>query len=204
MGDNRTARTRTSPQRVIAASTRIARASPSATTPSSSGRSTTSSVTLIATRCCAPRHRRTPVLGHCWSGAHVLAARVPSDAGHVSRSAAARASRHHCSRRGARVVFVDRDPTRSLSSAQASKPTTAPPRLVVATFATPSSAVPSTSSRAEVLYDRIAFATIATTFARLIAPGGRVLLTDATASIRKVSTNQPPPPASTSRESRCA
>ena len=122
-----------------------------------------------------------PYWAHCWSGARVLAERVPRDAGRVVEIGCGLGLPGLVAAgRGAHVVFVDREP--------------APLAFVRATLVANGCAAIGLVVgdaldlawrggfdlvlAAEVLYDRTAFRPLATALARLVAPGGRVLLAD--------------------------
>jgi predicted nicotinamide N-methyase len=121
-----------------------------------------------------------PYWAHCWSGAHVLAARVPC-AGHVLEVGCGLGLPGiTAAHRGASVVFVDREPA-PLAFVRASLAVNdcTATGLVVAdvrdlVFRRRFDVV----LAAEFLYDRTAFTAIAKTFARLLAPDGYVLMTD--------------------------
>jgi predicted nicotinamide N-methyase len=122
-----------------------------------------------------------PYWAHCWSGARVLADAVPARAG--------RAIEIGCglglpgvvaARRGARVLFVDRvaAPLAFVRASLAANGAVAA-GLVVADVRRPAwRACFDLVLAAEILYDRDALPSLAASLARLVAPGGRILLAD--------------------------
>jgi predicted nicotinamide N-methyase len=124
-----------------------------------------------------------PYWAHLWSGARVLADAVPRGRG--------RAVEVGCGlglpglaalRRGWRTTFVDREvaPLAFVAASAAANALPTPAR-VAADFTT-SALRPAAFDlvlAAELLYDRAAFATIAASLARLLAPRGALLLADA-------------------------
>lgn len=121
-----------------------------------------------------------PYWAHCWSGAHVLAARVPPRAGRVLEVGCGLGLPGLvATRRGAHVVFADRVAA-PLAFVRASLHANGlEAGLVVADVA----AAPwrgrfDVVLAAEVLYDRAVFARLATALRDALAPSGRVLLAD--------------------------
>jgi predicted nicotinamide N-methyase len=124
-----------------------------------------------------------PYWAHIWSGALVLAevaARVPPRSA-VELGCGLGLPGLAAARAGARVVFVDRLAAPLVFvRASAAANGLPPPPCVVADFTGAALAARfDLILAAEVLYDRSAFDAIATSLARLLAPGGRALLTDA-------------------------
>jgi predicted nicotinamide N-methyase len=122
-----------------------------------------------------------PYWAHLWSGARVLAEALPAEAGRVCEIGCGLGLPGLvAARRGARVVFVDRQPAPlDFVRASADANGLGAPDVVVADFAAlPCGARCDLVLAAEVLYDRTAFAPLARDVARVLAPGGRVLLTD--------------------------
>ena len=123
-----------------------------------------------------------PYWAHLWSGARVLASLLPPSAGRVlDLGCGLGLAGLVAARRGARVVFVDRE-ARALAFVRASAATNAlePIGTVAADFvALPLGARFDVVLAAEVLYDRGAFAPLAATIARHLAPGGSALIADA-------------------------
>ncbi len=121
-----------------------------------------------------------PYWAHCWSGARVLAERVPSNAGRVLEIGCGLGLPGLvATRRGARVRFVDRVAA-PLAFVRASlRANGVDAELLVADAL-------SAAWRgrfdvvlaAEVLYDRAVFARLAAALRDALAPGGRVLLAD--------------------------
>lgn len=123
-----------------------------------------------------------PYWAHLWSGALVLAAAVPVHAGRVLELGCGLGLPGLvAARRGARVTFVDRVVTPlAFVRASAEANGLAAADLVVADFTQLGlRARFDLVLAAEILYDRGAFAAVATTLAGLLAPGGRALLCDA-------------------------
>jgi predicted nicotinamide N-methyase len=123
-----------------------------------------------------------PYWAHLWTGALVLAAAVPADAGRVLELGCGLGlSGLIAARRGARVAFVDRlaAPLAFVrASAEANR--LAPVDLCVADFAGDALRGPvDLVLAAEVLYDRATLATLPGTLRRCLRPGGRAHLTDA-------------------------
>ncbi|MCW5892550.1 MAG: class I SAM-dependent methyltransferase [bacterium] len=123
-----------------------------------------------------------PYWAHLWSGARVLAAAIPRDAGAaVELGCGLGLPGVVAARRGARVTFVDRVAT-PLRFARASMAANglAAAGFVVADFT--GAALRGQWDlvlAAEVLYDRAAFPTVAATLAARLRPGGLALLADA-------------------------
>jgi predicted nicotinamide N-methyase len=122
-----------------------------------------------------------PYWAHLWSGALVLARAVPPAANALELGCGLGLPGLVAARRGARVVFVDRVAT-PLAFVRASL---AANRLVGALVVADATAPSFRTPRfdlvlvAELLYDRAAFPALARALRALLAPGGRVLLTDA-------------------------
>ena len=123
-----------------------------------------------------------PYWAHLWSGALVLAEAVPRGRRTVLEIGCGLGLPGLvAARRGARVTFVDRAPA-ALAFVRASA---AANRIGDVRFVAADATTPVLRGRfdlvlaAEVLYDRAAFAPLASALARWVAPGGRVLLTDA-------------------------
>ena len=123
-----------------------------------------------------------PYWAHCWSGARVLADRVPHGEGRVLEVGCGLGLPGvTAARRGWQVVFADRIPTpltfvRETLRANA----LAAAGLVVADMlAAPWRGAFDLVLAAEVIYDRAAFAWLAAGLAGVLAPGGSILLADA-------------------------
>ena len=122
-----------------------------------------------------------PYWAHLWSGARLLAATVPPHAGRVVEIGCGLGLPGLvAARRGAAVVFVDRESLPLAFVAESARANgVAPVRCVVADFTTP----PFRASfdlvlAAEVLYDRAGFGDLAAALAMLAGERGRVLLAD--------------------------
>jgi predicted nicotinamide N-methyase len=123
-----------------------------------------------------------PYWAHCWSGASVLAAAVPRDAGRVvDLGCGLGLPGIVAARGGARVTFVDRIPA-PLAFVRAS--------LAANGLAAGDAVVADVTAgalrgrfdlllAAELVYDRATFAPLAAALAGLVARDGRVLLADA-------------------------
>ena len=122
-----------------------------------------------------------PYWAHLWSGAFVLAAAVPVDAGRVLELGCGLGLPGLvAARRGAHVTFVDRIPTPLAFVRASARANGVAAERVVADFTRPGlRARFDLVLAAEILYDREAFAAVATTLAELLAPGGRALVSDA-------------------------
>jgi predicted nicotinamide N-methyase len=122
-----------------------------------------------------------PYWAHCWSGARVLAERVPWRAGRVVELGCGLGLPGLvAARRGARVTFVDRLST-PLAFVRASLASNAmgPHRLVVADLLRPAwRASFDLVLAAEVLYDSTVFAPMVAAMRAMLAPHGRILLAD--------------------------
>jgi predicted nicotinamide N-methyase len=121
-----------------------------------------------------------PYWAHCWSGARVLAERVPRDAGRVLEVGCGLGLPGLvAAARGARVVFADRIAA-PLAFVRASlAASTLHADLVVAdVLDAPWRAAFDLVLAAEVVYDRATFGTLAAALKAALAPGGRVLLAD--------------------------
>jgi predicted nicotinamide N-methyase len=123
-----------------------------------------------------------PYWAHLWSGALVLAATVPRDAGRVLELGCGLGLPGLvAARRGARVTFLDRVPA-ALAFVRASA---AANGVADATLIAADATTPVLARRfdlvlaAEILYDRRAFEPLAYALARLVAPGGQALMADA-------------------------
>ena len=122
-----------------------------------------------------------PYWAYCWSGARVLAERVPASPGRVLEVGCGLGLPGvAAARRGGEVVFVDRmDTPLAFVRASLASNGLAASGLVVADLC-----APAWGRRfdlvlaAEVLYDRAAFGAVAAAFARTVTPAGRVLLAD--------------------------
>jgi predicted nicotinamide N-methyase len=123
-----------------------------------------------------------PYWAMCWSGARVLAARVPARAGRVVEVGCGLGIPGAvAARRGARVVFVDRV-AESLAFVRATLRTNrleAAGVLVADVLQSPWRNPFDLVLAAELLYDRQTFAAMASALAAALAPGGRILLADA-------------------------
>ena len=130
-----------------------------------------------------------PYWAHLWSGALVLAAAIPEDARSVIELGCGLGLPGLvAARRGARVTFVDRAPAAlAFVRASAALNSVAAVDAVAADCTTPALAARFDLVLAgELLYDRRAFTGVARAVARLLAPGGRALLTDA----RRIDTSE--------------
>jgi predicted nicotinamide N-methyase len=121
-----------------------------------------------------------PYWAHCWSGARVLAERVPRDAGRVLEIGCGLGLPGlTAARRGARVVFADRVAAPLAFVRETLRDNGLDAGLVVAdALAAPWRAAFDVVLAAEVLYDRAGFPALARSLAAALAPGGRVLLAD--------------------------
>ncbi len=122
-----------------------------------------------------------PYWALCWTGARVLAARVPANAGRVVEiGCGLGVPGAVAARRGGRVVFVDRVAA-PLAFVRATLDTNRLDGglLVADVLRTPLRATFDLVLAAEVLYDRPTFTAMARALAGLLALGGRILLTDA-------------------------
>lgn len=122
-----------------------------------------------------------PYWAHCWSGARTLAERVPHRAGRVIEIGCGLGLPGVvAARRGARVVFVDREaaPLAFVRATLASNACTAVGLVVGDACALAWRNAFDLVLAAEVLYDRAAFPALADALLRLLAPDGRVLLAD--------------------------
>jgi predicted nicotinamide N-methyase len=123
-----------------------------------------------------------PYWAHCWSGAVVLAEAIPRRAGAtLELGCGLGLPGLVAAGRGARVTFVDRVwDALAFVRASAAANGVASATVVAADFTAP---VLRTRFdlvlAAEVLYDRAAFGPLAQSLAAGLAPGGRVLLSDA-------------------------
>ncbi len=124
-----------------------------------------------------------PYWAHCWSGAHVLAAAVPARAGRVLElGCGLGVPGLVAARRGARVTFVDRDPT-ALAFVRASVAANGFEAVADCVLMDAAQSalrgVFDVVLAAELLYDRAAFPLLARALAAAMAPDGVALLTDA-------------------------
>jgi predicted nicotinamide N-methyase len=121
-----------------------------------------------------------PYWAHCWSGAHVLAARVPPRAGRVLEIGCGLGLPGVvAARRGARTVFVDRIAAPLAFVRETLRTNDLDASLVVGdVLAAPWRDPFDLVLAAEILYDRAAFPTLARALAGSLAPNGRVLLAD--------------------------
>ena len=122
-----------------------------------------------------------PYWAHLWSGARVLAERLPAARTAIDLGCGLGLTGLAAARRGARVTCVDRAADAlAFVRASATANGLGRPDLVAADFTTlVLRARFELVLAAEVLYDRAAFAPLATAIARLIAPGGLALVADA-------------------------
>jgi predicted nicotinamide N-methyase len=122
-----------------------------------------------------------PYWAHCWSGARLLAERVPGDAGRVLEVGCGLGLPGvTAARRGGRVVLADRVAA-PLSFVRATLRTNGLEAIGVVVADVTSAPWRGTFDlvlAAEVLYDRATFAAMATGLADALAPAGRVLLAD--------------------------
>jgi len=121
-----------------------------------------------------------PYWAHVWSGARVLARAVPANPGRVIEIGCGLGLPGlTASRRGGRVLFVDwlAEPLRFVRASLATNGLRADV-LVADVRAMPVRTRFDLVLAAEILYDRSGFAALAAALAALVAPGGRVLLTD--------------------------
>ena len=122
-----------------------------------------------------------PYWAYCWSGARVLAERIPHDPGRVVEIGCGLGLPGLvAARRGARVVFVDRVAT-PLAFVRASLDANAldATGLVVADLLQPAwRGCFDLVLAAEVLYDRAAFIPMVAAMRAMLAPGGVILLAD--------------------------
>jgi predicted nicotinamide N-methyase len=122
-----------------------------------------------------------PYWAHCWSGARVLAARVPRDAGRVLEVGCGLGLPGvTAARRGGRVVLTDRvaAPLAFVRETLRTNGLDAIGLVVGDVTAAPWRGTFDLVLAAEVLYDRASFAAMATGLAGALAPAGRVLLAD--------------------------
>jgi predicted nicotinamide N-methyase len=122
-----------------------------------------------------------PYWAHCWTGARVLAERIPPRAGRVLEVGCGLGLPGvTAARRGARVVFVDRiaAPLAFVRASLEANDVAAAGLVVADMLATPWCGAFDLVLAAEVLYDRTSFGTLATALAASLAPGGHVLLAD--------------------------
>jgi predicted nicotinamide N-methyase len=121
-----------------------------------------------------------PYWAMCWSGARVLAARVPVNAGRVVEvGCGLGAPGAVAALRGARVVFVDRVAAPLAFVRETLRTNGLGGTLIVADLLHP----PWRTTfdlvlAAEILYDRTTFDALAAALTRMLAPGGRILLAD--------------------------
>jgi predicted nicotinamide N-methyase len=122
-----------------------------------------------------------PYWAHCWSGARVLAERVPRDAGRVLEIGCGLGLPGvTAARRGARVVLADRvaAPLAFVRATFRENALDAAGLVVADVLAAPWRAAFDVVLAAEVLYDRAAFPALVTSLEASLAPGGRILLAD--------------------------
>jgi predicted nicotinamide N-methyase len=122
-----------------------------------------------------------PYWAHCWSGARVLAERVPPDAGRVLEVGCGLGLPGvTAARRGARVVFADRvaAPLAFVRETLRDNDLDAAGLVVADLAAGPWRDAFDLVLAAEVLYDRATFGALAAGLGAALAPGGRVLLAD--------------------------
>jgi predicted nicotinamide N-methyase len=122
-----------------------------------------------------------PYWAHCWSGARVLAARVPPRAGRVLEIGCGLGLPGVvAARRGARTLFVDRvaPPLAFVRETLRTNAIDAAGLVVADVLAAPWRACFDVVLAAEVLYDRAAFPALAHALATALAPRGRILLAD--------------------------
>src|SRR5262249_34138713 len=122
-----------------------------------------------------------PYWAHCWSGARVLAERVPARAGRVLEIGCGLGLPGVvAARRGARTLFVDRvaAPLAFVRATLRANGVDAIGLVVADVLAAPWGGGFDLVLAAEVLYDRGAFPSLARALAASLAPGGRVLLAD--------------------------
>lgn len=121
-----------------------------------------------------------PYWAHLWSGARVLAAAVPPQAGRVVELGCGLGLPGLvAARRGAQVTFVDRERLPLEFVAASARANGVAAARVAGDFATPPFATAfDLVLAAEILYDRAGFRALAVALARLAGVRGRVLLTD--------------------------
>lgn len=121
-----------------------------------------------------------PYWAHLWSGARVLAAAVPPQAGRVVELGCGLGLPGLvAARRGAQVTFVDRERLPLEFAASSARANGVAAARVAGDFATPPFATAfDLVLAAEILYDRAGFRALAVALARLAGVRGRVLLTD--------------------------
>lgn len=121
-----------------------------------------------------------PYWAHLWSGARVLAAAVPPQAGRVVELGCGLGLPGLvAARRGAQVTFVDRERLPLEFAASSARANGVAAARVAGDFATPPFATAfDLVLAAEILYDRAGFRALAVALARLAGVHGRVLLTD--------------------------
>jgi predicted nicotinamide N-methyase len=122
-----------------------------------------------------------PYWAHCWSGARVLAQRVPARAGRVLEVGCGLGLPGVTAvRRGARVVFADRvaAPLAFVRETLRANDVDADGLVVADMLDAPWRGAFDLVLAAEVLYDRAVFRALASALAAAIVPGGRILLAD--------------------------
>jgi predicted nicotinamide N-methyase len=123
-----------------------------------------------------------PYWAHLWTGAFVLAGAIPQRAGAaIEIGCGLGLPGLVAARRGAHVTFVDRVPT-TLAFVRASAAANGLDDVDLVAADATAGAVRGRFDlvlAAEILYDRRAFGPLAAALARMIAPDGRALLTDA-------------------------
>jgi predicted nicotinamide N-methyase len=122
-----------------------------------------------------------PYWATCWSGARVLAGRVPHDAGRVLEvGCGLGVPGAVAARRGAQVVFADRvaAPLAFVRETLRTNGLRAAGLVVADVLRAPWRGAFDVVLAAEVLYDRATFGAMAAALAAALAPGGRILLAD--------------------------
>jgi predicted nicotinamide N-methyase len=122
-----------------------------------------------------------PYWAHCWSGARVLADRIPSRAGRVLEIGCGLGLPGVvAARRGARTLFADRiaAPLSFVRETLRTNRLDATGFVVADVLAAPWRGVFDLVLAAELLYDRATFPALASALLTALAPRGRVLLAD--------------------------
>ena len=130
-----------------------------------------------------------PYWAHCWSGARVLAERVPHDAGRVlDLGCGLGLTGVTAARRGGRVVFVDRiaAPLTFVRETLHANELSAAGLVVADAIDAPWRGRFDLVLAAELLYDRGAFGPLVAALANAVATNGRIMLADA----RRIDTTE--------------